>query len=114
MKILVFTTLYPNNISPSHGVFIKERMTQFAKYKGCEIKVIAPVPYFPTININWRWKFSQVAHREIRDGVQVYHPRYFMTPKVGMALYGWLMFVSVLRTVRKIQREFKFDLIDAH
>jgi teichuronic acid biosynthesis glycosyltransferase TuaC len=114
MKILVFTSLYPNNIWPNHGVFIKERMTQFAKYEGCEIKVIAPVPYFPAININWRCQFSGVARREMRDGVEVHHPRYFLTPKVGMALYGWMMFFSVLPVVQKIRRDFDFDLIDSH
>src|ERR671919_1013739 len=82
MKVLVFTTLYPNNVWPNHGVFIKERMTQFAKHEKCEIRVIAPVPYFPAINFNWRWQFSQVAPREMRDGVEVYHPRYLLTPKV--------------------------------
>src|SRR6516164_1671699 len=114
MKILVFTSLYPNQVWPNHGIFIKERMARFAKRDGCEIKVVAPVPYFPAININWRWKFSQVARREMRDGIEVYHPRYFLTPKVGMALYGWLMFFSVLPVVQKLRKDFKFDLIDAH
>lgn len=114
MKVLVFTTLYPNNIWPNHGVFIKERMSQFAKLDGCELKVIAPVPYFPAVKVNWRWRFSQVARRELRDGIEVYHPRYFLTPKVGMAFYGWMMFLSVLPVVRKLHKEFDFDLIDAH
>ena len=114
MKILVFTSLYPNNVWPNHGVFIKERMRQFAKFDGCEVKVIAPVPYFPAIKFNWRWRFSQVARRELRNGIEVYHPRYFLTPKIGMALYGWMMFLSVLPAVRRIQRGFDFDLIDAH
>ena len=114
MKILVFTNLYPNNIWPNHGVFIKERTTQLTQYEGCEIKVIAPVPYFPAINFNWRWKFSRVARREMRDGIEVYHPRYLLTPKVGMAFYGWMMFFSVLSLVKRIQRDFDFDLIDSH
>jgi glycosyltransferase involved in cell wall biosynthesis len=115
MKVLVFTSLYPNNVWPNHGVFIKERMAQFAKLDGCEIKVVAPVPYFPaSVKSNWRWKFSQVAHREIRDGIEVYHPRYLMPPKLGMTFYGLLMFAAVLRTIVKIRRTFDFDLIDAH
>lgn len=114
MKVLVFTSLYPNNVWPNHGVFVKERMTQFARYDGSDIKVIAPVPYFPPININWRWQFSRVARQETRDGVEVYHPRYFLTPKVGMALYGWLVFFSVLPLVQRIRKTFAFDLIDAH
>ena len=114
MKVLVFTSLYPNNVWPNHGVFIKERMSQFAKLDGCEVKVVAPVPYFPAIKLNWRWRFSQVARRELRNGIEVYHPRYFLTPKIGMALYGWMMFLSVLPAVRRIQKDFDFDLIDAH
>jgi glycosyltransferase involved in cell wall biosynthesis len=114
MKVLVFTSLYPNNVWLNHGVFIKERMTRFARLDGCKIKIVAPVPYFPAININWRWRYSQVTRRELRDGIEVHHPRYFITPKLGMTLYGWLMFLSVLSTVKKIQKDFDFDLIDAH
>ena len=75
MKVLVFTSLYPNNVWPNHGVFIKERMSQFAKLEGCEVKVIAPVPYFPALKLNWRWRFSQVVRLEVRDGIEVHHPR---------------------------------------
>jgi glycosyltransferase involved in cell wall biosynthesis len=114
MKVLVFTSLYPNNVWPNHGVFIKERMSHFAKLDGCEVKVVAPVPYFPAIRINWRWRFSQVVPREIRDGIEVYHPRYYMIPKVGMILYGFMMFLSVWGSVSRIRKTFDFDLIDAH
>ena len=114
MKVLVFTTLYPNSVWPNHGVFIKERISRLVGLDGCEVKVIAPVPYFPAVKFNWRWKYSQVAHREWRDGIEVHHPRYFITPKIGMALYGWMMFVTVLAAVKKVQKNFDFDLIDAH
>jgi glycosyltransferase involved in cell wall biosynthesis len=114
MKILVFTSLYPNNVWPHHGVFVKERMTQVSRLDQCEVKVVAPVPYFPPIKISHRWRFSQVRRYEIIEGVEVHHPRFFMIPKVGMALYGLMMFLSVLPLVQKIRKEFDFDLIDAH
>src|SRR5262245_39089557 len=41
MKILAFTSLYPNHIWPNHGIFITERMAHFARRAGCEIKVVA-------------------------------------------------------------------------
>jgi glycosyltransferase involved in cell wall biosynthesis len=86
----------------------------FAKLDGCEVKVVAPVPYFPAVKIGWRWKFSQVARSEVINGIEVYHPRFFMIPKFGMALYGWMMFLSVLPAVKKIKSNFDFNLIDAH
>ncbi len=114
MKVLVFTSLYPNNVWPHHGVFVKERMATFAKQTGCPVKVVAPVPYYPSIKFGLRRAYSQIAHQETRDGLEVYHPRFFMTPKVGMSTYGVLLFLSVLPLVRRIQRSFDFDLIDAH
>jgi glycosyltransferase involved in cell wall biosynthesis len=114
MKVLVFTNLYPNNVASNHGVFVKERVTHFSRLEGCSVKVVAPVPYFPPLKWSWRWKLSQVVASEIRDGIEVYHPRYFMTPKLGMTFYGVMMFLSVLPVVRKIKKDFDFDLIDAH
>ena len=114
MKILVFTTLYPNNVWPNHGVFIKERMTRVARLEGCELKVVASVPYFPPLRLGTRWKFSQVVRKEMREGIETVHPRYFITPKVGMVFYGCTMFLSLLPYVRSLQKNFAFELIDSH
>ena len=114
MKVLVFTSLYPNNVWPNHGVFIKERMTHFARLPGCGVTVVAPVPYYPPVKFGRRRLFSQVMRKEVKDGIEVYHPRYIMTPGVGMVFYGFLMFLSVLPMVKRIYREQGFDLIDAH
>jgi glycosyltransferase involved in cell wall biosynthesis len=114
MKILTFTSLYPNNIWPDQGVFIQERMTRVAAQPECEVQVLAPVPYFPPLKLSARWRFSQVVRHEIRAGLAVYHPRYFLTPKIGMSLYGGWMFLSMLRFLTKIRESFDFDLIDAH
>jgi len=114
MKILVFTTLFPNNIWPNHGVFVKERMSAVAGVDGCELRVIAPVPYHPPIRVGKRWGHSQVAREEVIEGIQVYHPRYFMIPKISMPFHGIMMFLSVFLLVKRIQRQFDFDIIDAH
>ena len=114
IKVLVFTSLYPNNIWPNNNVFVKERMSTVSRMDGIELKVIAPVPYYPPIQSGWRQNFSKVKRQEVLAGVEVYHPRYFITPKIGMVLYGLLMFLSVLPVVKKIRKEFDFDLIDAH
>jgi glycosyltransferase involved in cell wall biosynthesis len=114
MKILVFTSLYPNNVWPTHGVFVKERVTAFSRLDGCETRVIAPVPYFPPVNLTDRARYRQVARMETIEGVPVYHPRYPMIPKVAMSLHGLGMFVGALPVARRLKREFDFDAIDAH
>src|SRR5262249_8368674 len=98
MKVLVFTTLFPSNMWPDQGVFVKERVVRLAR-QGCTTKVVAPVPYCPSLGLGWRSRFARIVRQENRDGLEVHHPRYLMTPKVGMTLYGLSMFLSVLSTV---------------
>lgn len=117
MKVLTFSSLFPHNINPNFGIFIANRMSAFAQ-RGHEVKVVAPVPYFP------KWPFlkifptwyasSKIVQHEERMGLEIFHPRYFMTPKIGMPFYGISMFLSVLPLVKKLKKSFDFDLIDAH
>ncbi len=113
MKILIFTTLFPNKQMPQHGLFVKARINALARKH--EIRVVAPVPYFPRWNVSQKWfRFSQVPLEETIDGITVYHPRYFLTPRILRSLYGFFMFISLYRFIRQIDRQFPFDLIDAH
>lgn len=115
MKILVFTNLYPNALNPDFGVFIRNRTLALSQIPYVDVKVVAPVPWFPPINISEKWyHFSQIPQHEVIDGIDVYHPRYLVTPKVGMSLYGTWMFLGVRKLIRQIHTKFPFDLIDAH
>ncbi|MDB4470832.1 glycosyltransferase family 4 protein [Deltaproteobacteria bacterium] len=115
MKILVFTNLYPNIHNPNLGVFIRNRTVALSQFPDVEIKVVAPVPWFPPIRISEKWyQFSQIPEKEVIDGIEVYHPRYLVTPKIGMSFYGYWMLLGVRQLIRRIHKEFPFDLIDAH
>lgn len=83
---------------------------------GAEVKVVAPVPWFPKIIPgNGRWqRLAKVPHHERLADLDVQHPRYLVTPKVGMALYGKSMFWGSTQTVHKLYEQWPFDLIDAH
>jgi len=115
MNILTFTTLFPNAKNPDFGIFIKNRMKAVSLIPGVQLKVVAPVPWFPPINISKKWYgYSQIPKYEVIDGIEVYHPRYLVTPKIGMTLYGFWMFIGSFWCVKRLQKTFKFDLIDAH
>ena len=114
MNVLVFTSLFPNNVWPHHGVFIKERMTRVAALPGVNLRVVAPVPYFPPVRLGSRWLYSQVKREETIEGLAVSHPRYFMIPKVATGWHGPLMARTLLPFVSRLRRDFDFDLIDAH
>jgi len=115
MKVLVYTSLFPNHLQPNFGIFIKQRMFHFAKLKGCEIKVVAPVPYCPPWPALGKWyQHSQVKKYEVMDGIEVYHPRYPLIPKVSMPFHGLSLFLSTLNLVKRIYQSFPFDVIDGH
>ena len=89
MHILTFTSLYPNANNPDFGVFVKNRVLAVHRQAGIVGEVVAPVPYFPPVRIVDKWyQHSLVPRREQLDGLAVCHPRYLVTPKVGMSFYG--------------------------
>ncbi len=115
MNVLVFTSLYPNAIEPELGSFIKKRMKAFSELEGCNIKVVAPVPYCPPIKaLKNHYHFSLVPRKEVIEGITVYHPRYPLIPKISMVLHGLLIFLACIRLVQSIHRDFFFDVLDAH
>lgn len=112
MKILTITSLFPNSIQPELGVFIKHRVTALAKFS--ELRVVAPVPWLPRFWFGKRAYINKIPSKEIIDGVQVYHPRYFITPKIGRRYYGLFYYLSIRSFVKKLQREHSFEIIDSH
>lgn len=115
MKILTYTSLFPNATDSNHGIFIQNRMLHYARHYSHELQVVAPVPYFPNIPGFPRWsRYSKIPRQEKQQGITVLHPRYLVTPKAGMMLYGWHMFLGSLASVKRLQRGFDFAVIDAH
>jgi len=51
----------------------------------------------------------------VRDGIEVYHPRYISFPRAYFFEYsGWFYYLGIRKTIEKIHREFPFDIIHAH
>lgn len=117
MKLLSFTTLYPNAAQPIHGVFVENRLRQLAATRAAEIRVVAPVPWFP-FSGSWTGsygKYARIPERETRQGLEIDHPRYPVIPKVGMTVAPLLLALATRATVARIIREgYDFDVIDAH
>ncbi|RKY36126.1 MAG: glycosyltransferase family 4 protein [Candidatus Omnitrophota bacterium] len=113
MKVLIFTILFPNSQQPTFAAFIAERLVSLSKL--CQVRVVAPVAYFPPLKFFKRWYvFSQIREEEEYLGTKIYHPRYFTIPKIGLVFCGLFMFLSLFRKIIGIKKEFNFDLIDSH
>ncbi len=117
MRILTFTTLYPNSIQPHFGVFVENRLRHLVSEGSVEARVIAPVPWFP-----WRGKafgrysiMARVPAEERRFGITVLHPRYLLIPKIGMITAPFLIYAAIRSVAAELMESgYDFDLIDAH
>ncbi|MDH3314155.1 MAG: glycosyltransferase family 4 protein [Gammaproteobacteria bacterium] len=117
MKILTFSTLYPNAARPGHGIFVQTQLRQLLAQGTVESRVVAPVPWFPWSNplFGQYAVFSRSPREERRYGIDVIHPRYVSVPKLGMSLAPFLLAAGAYSAVKRIIRlGYDFEIIDAH
>jgi teichuronic acid biosynthesis glycosyltransferase TuaC len=116
-KLLIISSLYPNEAQPRHGIFTENRMRNLIKLKEVEIRVVSPVPWFPTKS-NWIGKYSvfaSVPRTDERYGIKIVYPRYPVLPRIGMTLSPLLMTGALIRPIQKlIKSGYDFDIIDAY
>jgi len=117
MKLLTFSSLFPNTVKPSHGIFVETRLRYLLASGKATSRVVAPVPWFPSSHPRFGdyAAFSKVPTNEVRYGIEVSHPRYLVIPKVGMTAAPWLMAQACKKEIGRILDEgYDFDAIDAH
>lgn len=117
MKLLIFTTLYPNAAMPRHGVFVENRLRHLLASGAVTAQVIAPVPWFPSSNPRFGEyaAYAKVPQHELRHNIEIDHPRYPLFPKIGMSLSPLLLALAMRPVVARLLRGGKkFDVIDAH
>lgn len=117
IRLLTFTTLFPNSISPNHGVFVENRLRHLLASGAVTSTVVAPVPWFPSTSPRWgAWSdYERVPKSETRGGVQIVHPRFPAIPGIGMTAAPMLLYRAVRPVLRRMLAEGdRPDLIDAH
>ncbi len=117
LRLLTFSTLFPNGQQPNHGIFVENRLRHLVATGEATATVLAPVPYFPSGHPRFGpWaRYALVPTLEQRHGLTIHHPRYLVIPRIGMSVAPKLLYWSALRAARRlIANGEKFDLIDAH
>ena len=117
IQLLTYSTLYPNNMRPNHGIFVENRLRHLIASKSAHSTVVAPIPWFPSRSPGFGdWaRHASVAPIELRSGITVHHPRYPVIPRIGMAAAPYLLYRATLPMLRRlIASGQRFDAIDAH
>jgi glycosyltransferase involved in cell wall biosynthesis len=113
--VLVWSALFPGPAQPQAGIFIRERMFRVAG--ELPLTVISPQPWFPLQGLIRRFRphfRPSLPGRENQSGIEVLRPGYFSVPGVLKRLDGWFMAIGARRTVRRLHRAGRADVIDAH
>src|SRR5947208_9468158 len=86
VRIVTFTTLYPSEGRPQHGIFVETRLRKLVESGAVEARVVAPCPWFPFSSPRFgRYaEFARVPRHEQRFEIEIDHPRYPLVPKIGM------------------------------
>ena len=115
MKILLFSSLYPDKNNPRHGIFVEQRLQQLLRYSNViEVTVVAPSPIRPTINkiLFNRAIFS--SKQDTYNAINIYRPKFISIPFLGKYINPIIIFLASYYTIKKLLSESSFDLIDAH
>jgi len=112
MKILSLSLVYPNPDEPGLGMFVRSRLQAIAE--TAEVKVIVPIPVVDYSNPKGKLLRSRSFPLSRWDGpIEVFHPRWLFPP-TGTPLNVLCLAGRLLPLLRRIRRDFAFDLIDAH
>ena len=117
LRLLTFSTLYPNAAQPNHGIFVENRLRHLVASGAVTSTVIAPIPWFPSRNARFgQWaRCAAAPSEEMRHGLRVLHPRYAAPPRFGMYTGPWALLRAGRAALAQLRAEgAHFDAIDAH
>jgi len=118
LKVLLFSSLFPSAARPRHGIFVETRLRQLVRDCAIDVRVVAPVPWFPSsAEIFGAYaKLAATPRRDLRaDDLRVSYPRYLMLPKFGVPFQPDSMAFAAAADIRELKRSgWVPDIIDAH
>lgn len=114
VRLLTFSTLYPNAAQPVHGVMVENRLRHLLGTGEVTARVIAPIPWFPSTSPRFGSYavFARAPRDETRNGLAVAHPRFVVIPKIGAGAAPLLLASAAHAAVAR--EAANFDVIDAH
>jgi teichuronic acid biosynthesis glycosyltransferase TuaC len=114
LRVLSFTSIFPNSQQPAHGGFVRDRVAALAAL--CDLRVVAPVPWTPPgpwLPASYR-AYQTIPPVETQGHLTVSHPRFMVVPKLLKSTDGILMALSLRPQLRSLRERFHFDVVDAH
>lgn len=115
LRVLTLSTLFPDKARPDFGIFVERQTLGLAAEQDVEVQVVSPVAIPP-------WPLSRHQHYRGRadlpqieqwKGLTVHRPRMMHLPGPGIRFVPRLMARALLPMLKRLRRDFPFDVIDA-
>jgi len=117
IRLLTFSTLYPNAARPNHGVFVENRLRHLVASGEATSTVLAPSPWFPFRHPRFgAWAaHAAVPQCETRHGLTVLHPRFLTLPRLGLLVSPTTLYAAARRALERLRAQgFTWDVLDGH
>ena len=122
IKILIITHTFPTEYNPVAAIFLLNQLVELKKY--CNIKVIFPYAYVPKIKLlNPYYRFSTIPNKENIKGIEVYHPKYLMIPRMFfklrllnfyLSIESFFSYIASKKIAEGIASRWKPDIVHMH
>jgi teichuronic acid biosynthesis glycosyltransferase TuaC len=110
LRVLSLSLVFPNPREPGLGPFVRERLRHLSQ--SARVKVIAPIAVADYSARRLRLSSDDFMSR--RDGeLEVFHPGWVFPPG-GTPINVLLLLARILPVVRRLHKQFQFDVIDSH
>lgn len=113
LRVLTFSTLYPNAAQPGFGGFVERQTLRLAARDDVELRVVAPlgVPPWPLGGGDPR---RGLPERELWQGVETHRPRFTAVPRIGWRWNPAQIAAAAHPVLARMRADgFAFDVIDA-
>ncbi|HEY3283632.1 MAG TPA: glycosyltransferase family 4 protein [Armatimonadota bacterium] len=105
MRALLVTNLYPSRDEPTRGVFNLSRFSALARH--CEVRVVSPLPWWSRLK---RPVQLLRAPSDGSSGLEAIFPTYWSMPG-RPSLHAAGMYLSLRGTLKRIRRQFPYDVL---
>jgi glycosyltransferase involved in cell wall biosynthesis len=115
LRVLTLSTLFPNEVQPTFGVFVERHTLGLAAMEEAEVRVVSPVglpPWPLTLHPRYRRRAGLPLEEEWK-GVPVYRPRFRLVPGLSARWNAQLIARAVLPLLKTVRKSYPFDVINA-
>ncbi|GGZ14566.1 glycosyltransferase [Novosphingobium colocasiae] len=115
MRVLSLSTLFPNPVKPSFGVFVGNQMRAVTARGEVDLTMVSPlgIPPWPLSRREPYARLKDLPPASDAVGLLVHYPQFTVIPRVGGDSNPGRIADAVLPLVRGLHAEQPFDLVDA-